>query len=562
MVAQTAIQLTPAPTGPSTSLTGEPLAIDVTGGGPTGMTLALTLLSYGVRAQIRVFDPRWRQDGDRIVWRDLEYGNRRREQIVTLQSNVWHGLPREVQRSLFDRHEYSEVWPYSADSPEERGLPRNLPIRDLEDRLLELLQNRPGVVLVPERYDPGRMAGRQILAICEGANSETREHFITKFGRPQSDLYQLNGEPLEETILGMQVETGAPAGEGVLITAAQNRYLLNTHHGRGFLNMRLTREEASELAGLGPAGPADCPLGQSCVLLRFRSLYRCAVHDTVFRPCVDQRSNLWPRIREGLRLFGIDEDSLLAIRAFRCSLVHRPRFVAELARGTWGCLLGDAANAMHFWPGRGLNTGLKSALSLARCLARRWRGGQLRASDLCEHEGVMQMLQAREVDNRAWRTMLMCDEHGNPRPIQERIARGLRGPCDRVALTNELLARMRSIRARLASRMGALPNDHVLAGRLAALSDLTLKILVETGPWISAEVGGPEVDVDAILPLPQPPRIGVAGVGPRLWDEAKRSDPGKRSPATAAREHRDDPVTLALQMPAVRRPDRCHSSAA
>src|SRR4030095_17018962 len=134
---------------------------------------------------------------------------------------------------------------------------------------------------------------------------------------------------------------------------------------------------------------------------------------------------------------------LVCVRAFRCALGHRPRFVAQLGRDTWGCLLGDAANALHFWPGRGLNTGLKSALSLARCLARRWRGERLRAADFVEHEGVMHMLQAREVGNRAWQTMLMCDEDGTPRPIDERIRRGLEGSCDRQALTGELMMRLR-----------------------------------------------------------------------------------------------------------------------
>jgi hypothetical protein len=242
--------------------------------------------------------------------------------------------------------------------------------------------------------------------------------------------------------------------------------------------MRLTRDEAAELPGLGRTADEALPL------------------DAV------RASKLWPAISEGLKLFGIDEDCLLSMRAFRCSLVHRPRFIAEVARGTWGCLLGDAANALHFWPGRGLNTGLKSALSLARCLARRWRGERLRAADLVEHEGVMQMLQAREVGNRAWESMLMREADGTPAPIDERIRRGLQGPCDRSSLTRVLLVRMQRMYARLASRIGALPDEGRIAARLATLGERTLKVLVETGEWITTEVGGPEVDVAALLPLP------------------------------------------------------------
>jgi hypothetical protein len=62
-------------------------------------------------------------------------------------------------------------------------------------------------------------------------------------------------------------------------------------------------------------------------------------------------------------------------------------------------------------------------------------------------------------------------------------------------LTGELLARTRKIRRRLAGRMRALPDARALAARLATLDARTLKVLVETGPWITTEVSGPEIDV-------------------------------------------------------------------
>src|SRR5262245_36203371 len=411
------------------------LTIDVAGGGPTGLAFAAAARAYGVPARIRIFDPRWRREEGRVVWRDLQHGNRRRQQIVTVQSNVWSALPRSIQQALFAPRDYSEVWPLGVDSPMHHGQPRNLPICDIEDRLLGLLQETPAVELVPERYDAARRDLPELLVISDGAHSPTREHFIAQFGRPHADLYRVDERPLEETILGMQVETDTDAGNAVLLTAAPNRYLLNTHRRTGFLNMRLSREEAAELPSLGRTTDEALPL------------------DTV------RLSSLWPAISEGLKLFGIDERNLECIRPFRCSLVHRPRFVAEVARGTWRCLLGDAANSLHFWPGRGLNTGLKSALSLARSVVRRWRGDRLRAADLVEHEGVMQMLQAREVGNRSWQTMLMCDANGAPKPIDERIRHGLRCLRDRSALIRNLLARTRRLRARLESRIASLPDD-------------------------------------------------------------------------------------------------------
>ncbi|CAF4338188.1 unnamed protein product, partial [Adineta steineri] len=34
------------------------------------------------------------------------------------------------------------------------------------------------------------------------------------------------------------------------------------------------------------------------------------------------------------------------------------------------CLAGDAAMAVHFWPGRGMNSGMKAAMALSRNIAR------------------------------------------------------------------------------------------------------------------------------------------------------------------------------------------------
>jgi hypothetical protein len=56
----------------------------------------------------------------------------------------------------------------------------------------------------------------------------------------------------------------------------------------------------------------------------------------------------------------------------------------------------------------------------------------------------------------------------------------------------------------------------LLAARLAALNERTLKVLVETGPWISAEVGGPGVDVASLLPLPAERRAAETPL-PHQW---------------------------------------------
>src|SRR5215475_14654281 len=154
------------------------------------------------------------------------------------------------------------------------------------------------------------------------------------------------------------------------------------------------------------------------------------MHHALFLPALLKGSAFWTRVDEGLRLFGVKPENLTAVTGFRLDMVQRQRFTAELypktatTPGTFGFLLGDAGNAIHFWPGRGLNSGLASAISLARCLAAPRRGPTLRDADFVRHEAVMSMLQYSH-KTRAWRQMVTTDEAGSPRAIKDIIAQGI-----------------------------------------------------------------------------------------------------------------------------------------
>ena len=181
----------------------------------------------------------------------------------------------------------------------------------------------------------------------------------------------------------------------VLLTVAQNRFLLNSLRGEGFLNMRLTDAEAAEAVGIDPVRQVF----EECMRRAVRDGARRGrrfqlLHARHLLPArAAARSPLWRRVREGLRLFGVAEDEPQRRHVFRLDMVQRPRFTAELSRrtaptpGTYGFLLGDAANAIHFWPGRGLNSGLASAISLARTSAR-LAGQPLRDADFVRHEAA------------------------------------------------------------------------------------------------------------------------------------------------------------------------------
>lgn len=502
----------PDPPATATADPGPVLNATVSGGGPVGLAFALLLEHLlGQRAAITIYDGRWVQDGARVVWKDERQGNVRRQQVVTIQSRQFLSLSEEIQARLFGDGSYSEMWPVGPDSIGGYG-PRNIRIADVEDRLLELANEKSDRIrLIPTRFDPTthreQVAQDHVLAICEGGRSRTREHFADSFGRPDRSIYSLDGEHVRDTVLGLRVRSALSDPMTVLLTVAQNRFLLNSLCGEGFLNMRLTDDEAREVIGIDPVRQVfeECVAARPCMMARDdHGNYQCPTHRTLFLPALVKGSALWRRVMEGLALFGIAEKDLSAVTAFRLDMVQRPRFTARLYApssgnpGTYGFLLGDAANAIHFWPGRGLNSGLASAISLSRALRNAWRGRPFRDADFLRHEAAMSMLQYRH-KSRAWQSMVTTDDDGVTRTIKEKIAQGIEaaaaGRADRAADIDVLMHRLRTIRNRLASRLPSLPSDAVLCGHLRRLSDETLRTLRESGAWNTAVTGGEEPDV-------------------------------------------------------------------
>ncbi|MFJ4152940.1 FHA domain-containing protein [Streptomyces galbus] len=512
-----AVTAFPAPRRPGAdvSASGAPrLRVLVAGGGPVGLSLALLLEHLlGDRVRVSVFDGRWRREGRTVVWADERHGNVRRQQVVTVQSRHYLSLPEEVRTRLFTPGDFTEMWPAGSDSVAGHR-PRNVRIAHVEDRLLELANEKPERIrLVPALFDPEEqrdsLADHHVLAVCDGARSRTREHFAAKFGEADKSVYSLDGVHLRDVVLGLRVKSSLPDSMAVLLTLAQNRFLLNSLNGEGFLNMRLTQAEAAEAVGIDPVRRTfeECVASRPCLMTRdTHGDFRCGTHGTLFLPSLVKGSALWRRVTEGLQLFGVDLDDLSAITSFRPQMVQRPRFTARIlpptatSAGTYGFLLGDAANAIHFWPGRGFNSGLASALSLARSLNTACRGRPFRDADFLRHEAVMSMLQYRH-KTRAWQSMVTTDDQGVTRAIKDVIAHAFEQEhraSDRDADLQTLLQRMGGIRQRLASRLPGLPDDAALTERLRLLSSETLRMLVLSGAWDTLTMGGEEVDIDIL----------------------------------------------------------------
>ncbi|MEV7723444.1 FHA domain-containing protein [Streptomyces sp. NPDC087917] len=511
------------------------LRVTITGGGPVGLAFALALdeMLPG-RTAITLYDGRWTRKGSSVVWKDETQGNFRRQQVVTVQSRQYLALSEEVLSALFDDGAYSEMWPVGPDSVDGRP-PRNIRIAHIEDRLLELANRRAAIRLVARRFDvteqQNRLTQEHVLVVCEGGRSRTREHYADRFGAADASIYSLDGEHLQDVVLGLRVKSRLPDPMSVLLTVSQNRFLLNSLRGEGFLNMRLTREEAKSVIGIDPIRHVfeECIAARPCLMSRQEedNEFRCPTHGTLFLPALLRSSPLWKEIRQGLSLFGVAEDDLSAITSFRLDMVQRPRFTAQLHRptatspGTYGFLLGDAANAIHFWPGRGLNSGLASATSLARSLSRAWQGKPLRDADFIRHEAAMSMLQYRH-KSRAWNAMVTTDDQGVTRAIRDIIARSAEAGAGAGAGSHTadgsdleaLLDRMAGIRDRLGSRLPGLPTDEELRSHLASISPATLSTLRESGAWDTLIVGGEEADIDlfyqsdspVFVPRPADPR--------------------------------------------------------
>ena len=510
------------------------LKVVIVGGGPTALASAIALAEKGAGAvEIHMYERRWVQkpaaDG-RPAFVDYPPTARRRDQVVTLQDNVVALLSKASYQALFAGRP-ERVWPGSA----------NIQIRKVEDRFLKRVQDPEfhGLIhLHPEgltRETLAKVDDFHVLLGADGAASWVRKSYFHGYETERGKSYALG--------LAFDRPAGLPWSQplNVFLTLGQTRYLLNAsdYDGRGYLNMQLTEEEWHKMVSVdGEPVHFGRP---GCLRKADGSLPDGFEPHNVFAPSADRASPLWTAIADGLKLFGFKEDEVInvvripiVVQAVKegtqdlpredAGRVNRPRALAAVA--------GDAAMTVHFWPGRGLNSGIKEGLAFGDELTHALADGRfigMPIEALKEYNDFILKLQGREHDKRS---IPILNQSGSPEMLGWLLDRAAGVP-DNVAI-DWLVGAMVQIADRLEGRRDwafpAVANvEPQLRIVLRQLHPTTLKEMAVSFPWPTREMAGAEV-----LPIrsmkPEEKQKWLAGLWGMIRDEKKR-EARPRSPS-------------------------------
>ena len=480
----------------------KPLVVIVSGGGPVGLTFSLHLtMMMGENVKIIIYEGRWFVDErGKIRWQGEEQGKIRREQVVTLQDHVINQMPEYIQKGLFKKID-EQVWPTS----------RNIPIREVEDRLFDLIQpfvQTSQIELVPENLHEQceyLINGNfDVLVGADGSNSFVRRYcniqmisegveYACGVAYNIPAIVSPEEEPLHQSL-------------NCILTISQSRYLVNSSESRrGYLNIRLIKDEYTELQEYLQEFQAK---NES---LDLTDVNKCPQH-----------SPIWTIIRQGLEFFKIPSKYVFRVAPIEINVRHASIVVRELQiqipdssspkgkknKTALAFLAGDAAMNVHFWPGRGMNSGMKAAMALARCILRSCTKNNsihvrlpLRFLDFLDYEAFMARLRAREQQGRSLRVLINpVDKH-----IKAAYSYAHLNHCYK-RYTKDLSDKLKDSRDRLQERpewphQSRKIADEELQAATNRISASAIAQLSLTNPWPTREMSGVEVVVEDMFPF-------------------------------------------------------------
>ncbi|KAI8216856.1 hypothetical protein K4K53_009740 [Colletotrichum sp. SAR 10_77] len=470
-----------------------PLKVMIVGGGPTGLASAIALAEKaGTKVEVHVYEGRWvQQPGSSFV--NYPPGARRRDQVVTLQDSVTDLMSERTRLAVFGGCP-ERVWPGSS----------NLQIRKLEDGLLRRAQDSQFRDLIflhasqVRRENLAQYGDFHIMLGADGAGSWLRSSYFEGQESVVGKSYALG--------VAFDRPRGLPRSQpiNVFLTMGQTRYLLNASDfdGTGYLNMQLTEAEWDQMVSVDGH---PCTFGQPSCLEVGGRLPEGFQENQVFAPSRDPNSPLWKAILDGLELYGFKECEVtnivripIVVRRInkaveqlpQCdsSALHRPHGLVALA--------GDAAMTVHFWPGRGANSGMKAGIAWADEVAQALNRGHLvglQVGSLGMYDDFLQKLQQRE---HGGRSLPIVKQSGDPNMMAWLMENARLIP-HHVAM-EWLVGTMRRDAVRIQQR----PDwafeqetnlEYQLRDILEKMDPISLQEMAATFPWPTREMAGAEV---------------------------------------------------------------------
>ncbi|KPI40093.1 uncharacterized protein AB675_11594 [Cyphellophora attinorum] len=510
--------LKPRPSGPIVTYQypAGRLKVCIVGGGPTALASAISLAEKGKgKVEVHMYERRWvwktRADGTKYA--DYPPTARRRDQVVTLQDSVTSLLSPEAFQALFAG--------------------KKEPVPALQGTVFL----HTGGMTKEELPD---VEDFHVLLGADGAASWVRKSYFHGYENERGRSYALG--------LAFDRPAGLPWSQplNVFLTLGQTRYLLNAsdYDGRGYLNMQLTEEEWDKMTSIdGQYVHFGRP---GCLRKADGSVPEGFEESQVFAPSENRDSPLWISILDGLKLFGFKEHEVInivripiVVQAVKEGVqllppedtpkLRRPHAIVAVA--------GDAAMTVHFWPGRGLNSGIKSGLALGDELVHALDNGYFIGMPLTamkEYNDFILKLQKREHDKRS---IPILNQSGSPETLGWLLDKANSVP-DNVAI-EWLIGAMVQIADRLQGRDdwpfpwvdNVEPQLRIV---LRQLDSVTLKEMAVSFPWPTREMAGAEVLPVRTMKEPEK-QAWMMGLWTRMRDETKKLAPTKDVPERSGR---------------------------